>query len=188
MNSEKPRERILITAKRLFYHQGYSLTGINQIIKESKVSKDTLYRYFNGKEELLIEYIKVARNEWFEKFNQYLSFSKDNASKILSTFDFLKESMVSNEFKGCRFLNLLSDIETINEKARIEIVAHKHQLKEIFISLFMGLKNTNKSNKELKELAEVVYILFEGTIAECKVFKDLWPVAKSKKMVSKLIS
>ena len=48
------RERILDTAARLFYAQGYNSTGINQVIKEANVAKASLYQHFPSKEDLLI--------------------------------------------------------------------------------------------------------------------------------------
>ena len=55
-----PRDRILETASRLFYTQGYNNTGINQLIKAAKVAKASFYEYFPSKEDLLLEYLKVA--------------------------------------------------------------------------------------------------------------------------------
>ena len=54
------RERIVDTASRLFYTQGYNSTGINQVIKEAGVAKASLYQYFPSKEDLLAEYLKVT--------------------------------------------------------------------------------------------------------------------------------
>jgi AcrR family transcriptional regulator len=47
-----PKERILSIATYLFYKQGYTNTGINQIIKESKTAKASFYEYFPSKENL----------------------------------------------------------------------------------------------------------------------------------------
>lgn len=188
MESEKPRERILLTASRLFYSQGFSQTGINQIINESRVSKDTLYRNFKSKEDLVIQYIKEARIDWFAKFNQHLNKSKENKEKVISTFDFLANSMINNDFKGCRFLNLLADIESVSEEARLEIVSHKQQVKETFISLCISIENSKKSTNELEELGNIAYLLFEGAIVESKVFRDVWPILKSKNMLAKLLN
>ncbi len=187
MEQEKPRDRILSTASRLFFTQGYSQTGINQIIGESNVSKDTLYRHFQSKEDVVIAYIKAARVEWFEKFNHHLSKSSTNSAKIISAFDLLANSMINNEFKGCRFLNLLADIEITSEVARQEIVAHKEQLRATFVSLFSLIENSQLTITEREELGNITYLLFEGAIVESKVFKDIWPILKAKNMVSKLL-
>jgi AcrR family transcriptional regulator len=49
---------IVRTASRLFYRQGYSNTGINQIIEEAGVAKSTLYQQFRSKEDILLVYLE----------------------------------------------------------------------------------------------------------------------------------
>ncbi len=46
------RKKIIETAFRLFYDQGYDTTTIEQIINECKVSKGTFYHYFSAKTDL----------------------------------------------------------------------------------------------------------------------------------------
>ena len=58
--TEKPNHRseLVNTAASLFQSQGYSATGVSQIIKESKTPRGSFYYYFpNGKEELANETI-----------------------------------------------------------------------------------------------------------------------------------
>ncbi|MCR9144475.1 MAG: TetR/AcrR family transcriptional regulator [bacterium] len=59
-----PRERLLETAAELFYRQGYSVTGINQVIAESGTHKASFYRYFETKEDLALAYLEM-RGEYF---------------------------------------------------------------------------------------------------------------------------
>lgn len=60
-NEINSRNKILITASRLFQLQGYHATGLNQIIKESGSHKGSLYYYFpGGKEELAVESIQLS--------------------------------------------------------------------------------------------------------------------------------
>ena len=49
------RSRILERSVDLFYYQGVHATGINQIIREAAVAKDTLYRLFPSKDRLIEE-------------------------------------------------------------------------------------------------------------------------------------
>jgi AcrR family transcriptional regulator len=57
------KERILETAYKLFYTQGYNVTGINQILDQAKVAKASLYQHFGSKEELRVAYIKKVRED-----------------------------------------------------------------------------------------------------------------------------
>ena len=43
----------------LFYVQGVHATGINQIIREADVAKDTLYRFFPSKDDLIQEALSI---------------------------------------------------------------------------------------------------------------------------------
>ena len=45
--------RIVATAWRLFYEQGYDNTSVEDIFLESETSKGSFYHYFSGKDDLL---------------------------------------------------------------------------------------------------------------------------------------
>ena len=47
------RERILETASELFYRQGVTATGLDQVIIASRTGKGQLYHYFADKRELV---------------------------------------------------------------------------------------------------------------------------------------
>jgi TetR/AcrR family transcriptional regulator, transcriptional repressor for nem operon len=64
-----PRERILERAADLFYRQGYSSTGINQILEEAGAHKASLYRYFETKEDLGLAYLEMQD----QRFRQFLA-------------------------------------------------------------------------------------------------------------------
>lgn len=49
---EIAKANLIQTAATLFWKYGYHATGINEILKEAKVSKGSFYFYFNGKEDL----------------------------------------------------------------------------------------------------------------------------------------
>ena len=52
------RERILQTAERLFYRDGYRAVGVDTIVAESGVAKMTLYRHFPSKDDLIVVYLE----------------------------------------------------------------------------------------------------------------------------------
>ncbi|MER1987557.1 MAG: TetR/AcrR family transcriptional regulator [Solibacillus sp.] len=60
--TKQTKDKILETATRLFYFQGFHGTGLNQILKESGCPKGSLYHYFpNGKEQLAEEAIELSK-------------------------------------------------------------------------------------------------------------------------------
>ncbi|WFR59778.1 helix-turn-helix domain containing protein [Anaerocolumna sp. AGMB13025] len=64
------KKKIIETAFRLFYEQGYDTTTIEQIILECKVSKGTFYHYFSAKTDLF-----SSLSDLFDE--QYLIIVKD---------------------------------------------------------------------------------------------------------------
>lgn len=73
MNQNQSREKILLTATRLFCLRGYHATGLNQILKESGAPKGSLYYHFpEGKEQLAIEAITISRNLVADKLRENL--------------------------------------------------------------------------------------------------------------------
>ena len=66
---EKSREHLLVVSMRLFALNGYQATSISQIAKEAGVAKGALYHYFDSKETLLEEVIKLGLTNIQELFN-----------------------------------------------------------------------------------------------------------------------
>jgi AcrR family transcriptional regulator len=186
-SSSTPAERILETAYKLFYTQGYNLTGINQILDEAKVAKASLYHYFGSKEELGIAYVKKVREDWFLSFEVHLSKKKDAKQKILTAFDFLEINMRMNDFMGCRFINLLTEIETSSPEMRVQVLEHKSKLRNRFRSL------VHEYTREHPQLLfanahDTIYMLFEAAIIESKIYKDVWPILAAKKTTNHILA
>ena len=61
MNMSDSKERMVAKAAELFQKQGYSGTGLKQIIEESGTPRGSLYFHFpGGKEELAVEALQYA--------------------------------------------------------------------------------------------------------------------------------
>ena len=172
----KPKERILIASTRLFHHQGYNSTGINQIIKEAKVAKATMYEHFKSKDDLAIEYLNRRHILWFNELRQYTKDKIKLKDKIISSFEFIAFMNKNENYNGCVFLNILSEVKMNNKLIIATIKSHKSELREYFFKI------TND-----KKRADLIYILFEGSIIESQLYKDNWPIKKSIEFINNLI-
>jgi AcrR family transcriptional regulator len=173
----QPKERILETAFNLFHKQGYNSTGINQIIADSKVAKASFYKHFKSKEDLCVEFLNKRHDFWFDKLNEFTSKNKTNKTKVLASFDFLILMNETENFRGCSFLNLLSEIPIDNTKILKVIQNHKNDLREYF-----------RQYSDDNQLADHIYLLFESAIIESQLFKNQWAVNKSKTIANELIN
>ncbi|KXH80419.1 TetR/AcrR family transcriptional regulator [Chryseobacterium kwangjuense] len=171
-----PRERILEITFDLFGRQGYNSTGINQIISEAKVAKASFYQHFKSKEDLCVEFLKVRHEYWFGELNHFCADEKSLKQRMIRSFDFLIEMNAKEDFRGCSFLNILSEIPMDNVKILQAIQQHKTDLRNYFSDL---VKN--------EALSDHIYLLFESSIIESQLFKSNELIERSKNIVNRLI-
>jgi len=179
-----PKERILETASRLFYSQGYNSTGINQILKEANVAKASLYQHFGSKDELGVLYLKAGREEWFSGLGQWTDGKHKPAQKLLACFDFLEYALQKHDYLGCKFINMLGEIGDSSPLMSKEIREHKSKLRQ-YIKGFVEQAVNDRLHGDM--LGDSIYLLYEGAIVESRIYKDTWPVKKAKKMINMLL-
>lgn len=78
--------KLLETSSLLFGEHGFTNVGVDTIVRESKVSKMTLYQYFESKEKLVEICLVVHKNQLMEK----IEFILEQAGN-LSLIDKLKK-------------------------------------------------------------------------------------------------
>lgn len=169
------KERILHTASRLFHQQGFNSTGINQVIAEANVAKATLYQHYRSKDLLCIAFLDKRHTHWFSKLE---SFVKNKDNKVLAAFDFIKAMNKQENYRGCSFLNILSEITA--EQTEILTVIQQHKLD--LIHFF-----SNQFPNEQNELAYHIYMLFESAIIESQMFRSQEPVERTQSIVQSLL-
>jgi len=105
------RERVLLTAMRLFYSQGIKSTGINQIIDESHVAKASFYKYFPSKRDLIKECVM--------EYDKYIKMKLVNIVLDSTSFsNFIKKwnSAIKEDFqiryRGCPIAEACFQLDT----------------------------------------------------------------------------
>ncbi|ASK32041.1 TetR family transcriptional regulator [Chryseobacterium sp. T16E-39] len=173
---KSPKDRIVATTMKLFSMQGYNSTGINQIISEANVAKASFYVHFKSKEDLCVEFLNVRHEYWFKELEDFIALKSGYKAKVIAAFDFLIYMNQKENFRGCSFLNILSEIPMDNIKILDVIQHHKLDLRNYFRELLS--KN---------EISDHIYMLFESCIIESQLFKSNELIEKSKKIITKLI-
>ena len=161
-SSEKPtmNERILETADRLFYLRGIRAVGVDTIAAEIGISKRTLYNHFSSKDELISAYL--AR-----RFRQPPSSDKPPAEQILRIFDSLQRSFASKDFRGCPFVNAVTELGAEDQAVRKIAIAFKESRRVWFRDL---LRQIGVANPD--DLATQLTLLVDGSIAQDLVRND----------------
>ncbi len=125
-----PRDRLLHTAHALFYRDGIRATGIDRVIAESGVTKVTFYRHFPSKNALICAYLEYRHAGWVAWFSDALQRHgktlRQGAHRVHALAPALAEWLGSEHFRGCAFINSVSELgETVPEVVEI---ARRHKL------------------------------------------------------------
>jgi AcrR family transcriptional regulator len=179
MRKRAIRQDIIDTASRLFYKQGYSNTGINQIIEEAGVAKTSLYKYFDSKEDLLTAYLEQSGERTYGELVNAIGNATSATKKIIAVFDYLEQLVQQNDFHGCNFLNIIYEIPEDAVRAKEHIKLQKNNVRKLFSDIL------RPSHKE--GIADEVYTLYEGALIGNKVYNDIWPIDAARKVVAKLL-
>ncbi|MBU2927087.1 TetR/AcrR family transcriptional regulator [Winogradskyella psychrotolerans] len=171
------RERIIDITANLFHYQGYNKTGINQIIEEAKVAKATFYYHFKSKDDLCVEFLNNRHNYWVSELHKFTSEYNNPKDKILNSFNFLIFMNKRENYRGCSFLNIISEISEEQEEIRRAIQNSKTDLRNYF-------------REHIKDelLADHIYLLFESSIIESQIFKSNELIEKSRSITERLIT
>jgi AcrR family transcriptional regulator len=103
------RERLLAAAYELFSQQGVRATGVDAIIDRSGVARQTMYRHFASKQDLVLAFLERREALWSKDWLQ--SEVKRRASspgqRLLAVFDVFDEWFRRPDFEGCSFINVM---------------------------------------------------------------------------------
>lgn len=178
-------DKILDTAERLFYTQGYSNTGINQVIEEADIAKASLYKHFETKTDLLVAYIQRTHERWHSRLQAAIDQVNDPKDKLLAVFDYHIERQEIRQFGGCPFIKANDEAGTSDARVLAEIQATKEHSLAIIKKLVTGSGHPKILCDQ--DLTELIFFTLEGAIATGSVFKRASELKAAKKIIKKLI-
>ncbi len=159
------RDELVDSAMKVFYRNGFHNTGLDMIVKESGISRMTLYNHFKSKDELIIATLR-RRDEIFR--NQLMMFvddaEGDPVERILSVFDYHQAWFHEDTFSGCMFINASAEYADSDCAARRVSAEHKLEITRYLAGL---CKDADLHDPH--ELAERLNLLIEGAIVHAHV-------------------
>ena len=180
------KERIIAAASHLFYFEGYNQTGINKILKEASVSKDSMYRYFRSKEDIAVAYLIGRHSMWMGNLENHVKTEVTSRQKIIATFDYLNDWLENVNYRGCGWQNIITDLPQDHDKIRDQAILHKNEVREWIHKTLIADEDYSKN--EAEETGDEVLILIEGAIILSQIQKNAWPIHTAKRTCIKLLA
>ncbi len=173
---EKTRAKILNTALELFAKKGYSKTSISDIATSAKISKGLAYNYFENKQNLMGEVIKVLFIE-VEKMFRALENVKDPFEKIHKIIDLIFDWTIEKEHFWRLYLSLMLQEEVKEIVGKIagnylsEMIAEMEKI-------FRKMKIKNAASE-----AMIFAAILDGIGFHILIMRKDYPIEKMRKFL-----
>jgi AcrR family transcriptional regulator len=158
--SKSAVERILAAADKLFYLHGIRAVGVDAVAEEADVSKRTLYNHFQTKDDLIAAYL-VGR------FKHMAPSDAPARDQILGYFDHLEREFARPDFRGCAYVNAVSELCDPKHPAATIALQFKEQRRAWYRKL---LERLNVADPDA--LATQLQLLAEGALSANLVWGD----------------
>ncbi len=169
------RNRLLETAARLFYERGYNSTGINEVIREAGIAKASFYHHFKTKEDLLVVTLEQRHDRMMGDLRAVIADAATPGEKIARVFEWLGSQCACGG-GGCAYLNMVSEFRDGSCRVRELVRWHKNSFRKFLLELMAAhYRGGNRTESELEQAADELYLLVEAVFAASPVHQCTWP-------------
>ena len=153
-------QRIMAAADKLFYGRGIRAVGVDLIAAEAGISKRSLYDTFPSKDALVAAYLEC-------RIQPLPASDQPPADQVLALFDQLHARFATGAFRGCPFVNAVTELGDDNHAARAIAQRFKQSRRAVMADL-----PTRAGAPQPDELAGQITLLIEGAIATMLIRDD----------------
>jgi AcrR family transcriptional regulator len=153
------RQRLVESAIRRFYRDGFRSVGIDQVLADVGISKTAFYKHFESKEDLMLAALE-KQNCWFQETFRTMIRERGGPtaigqlSAVLDVAEFIIES---DDFHGCIFVNVTMEFPLPHEPAHVAASQSKQAIEDIIYAIAM-----EAGAVEPRSLAQELCLIMEG--------------------------
>ena len=153
----KPRDRIFDCAQDLFHRRGIRGVGVEAIAEAAGTSKMALYRHFDSKDELILEYLNYKGRKSDEIWAEIEAQNPGDPGGQLYGFVDKAARFIAEDERGCDLANAAIELTEQGHPALRVIEEFKMRQRERLTNL---CKAAGASQPDL--LADTLFLLIEG--------------------------
>lgn len=169
------KQKILMAAFKLFAHQGYSRTSVENIAQEAKISKGLIYHYFDSKTDILKGLFVFFRKE-MDEFYQWKP--DDSPQEVLQSIIDVSVQFIVKKKQMNRMMMALAVQPEVTASIREEMEEMRATWSGILTDLF---KKINYKDPETE--AYMLTALLDGMGIGYMAMKENYPIKKMKALI-----
>lgn len=169
------KENILIITADLFYKNGYTNTGVAEILKNCNLTKPSLYHHFGSKAGLGFAYLEMMQKELFNRIETWVSKRKSLNEYLNKWIWYIKKSIKEEKFYGCPFASFSYQLSQEDAKifaSKMEDISN--QWIQLLTNFIQGLQAEGKIYNKInpKEIALDMLSIYQGNITLWKLTQN----------------
>ena len=170
--STDKKTRILRAAAELFSHNGYSGTGIAEIVAACNIPKGSFYYYFpGGKEQLAAQVIRFAYDQMAEGIRTHIFSVSDDALTVFRAMLERLASLFSREHHFESLVITFMGLESVYISEEVSFQAR--QVYEEWQQLYRDKLVSCGSSPDLAgQCSLVLFTLVHGALISCWIKQD----------------
>lgn len=171
---DRTRANLVESTASLIRRQGFNATGLKQILRESGASRGSLYFHFpGGKEDLVIEALRVATLRWRQDLQDVLIQHEAPADCLMAACTIMGELLEQSGWhKGCPVATITLEMSSTNDQVR-EICAEHFRLWEEFLTEVFG---RSMPPGQAAQWAAMALASIEGALVLSRAYQDVTPL------------
>lgn len=175
----KARQRLVEAAEKLFYTEGIRAVGVEQLLTASGVGRASFYRHFASKDDL----VAVMLREYDARYREWLD---ERVTALgggpLAVFDALAERSEWTGFRGCAFINAMSEISDPDSEVYRIAAQHKSAVSGYIDELLAGAGYSDHAT-----LANQFMLLIDGATATALRERNPNPALRARAIAANLL-
>ena len=171
------RESIVESARELFFDQGYTATGIAQILKKSGVNSGSLYHFFPTKEDLLVAVLEKYKGMlWPMVLEPAFSRVVDPIERLFAVLNGYRQLLMATNFRlGCPIGNLALEMSNTHPQVRNLIVENFDGWRKAISQLVLDASDRLPAEVDAEALSFFVLATMEGSVMLARAHQDIKP-------------
>jgi AcrR family transcriptional regulator len=180
-------ERLIDSATRRFYRDGFRNVGIDQVLDDVGISKTAFYKHFRSKDELMLAVLE-KQNRWLqETFRELVALRAGSGASPLdqlrAVMDVVEQIIENDEYQGCIFVNVAMEFPLAHQPAHIAAAGHKRAIEAFVQGLAEGAGAADP-----RALARELCLVMEGAYVTRHVTGDPGAISVARKVADAVIA
>ena len=185
-----PAERLLDAAADLFDREGIRAVGVDRLVAEADVARASLYQNFGSKDALVLAWLtrrdeldRAAYDRALRAAARDADAPADPATRIRIFFDLAAASMRRRHFRGCLYVNALTEFPDDDHTVHALVTEHRRWMREEIAdaAAMAGVPDP-------ATLAASIQLIYDGGLVGAKTARSEEPVRLAEQLATSLLT